>query len=95
MTTYFPRVAGFTSRENGDPDVSSLRGPARTEARQQLARERLVAAAEIKLLHEELKWCYFKEGVNHLESCQELVKKLAAKLRSPSYGAPGGIARNY
>ena len=61
----------------------------------QAARERLVAAAEVKLLHEELKWCYFREGVNHLTQCADVVKKLAEKIRSPSYGAPGGSTRNY
>lgn len=44
---------------------------------------------QVKILHDELKWCYFKEGVNHLENCKELVKTLAAKLRAPYYGMPG------
>ena len=95
VATYFPRVPGFSAQANGDPDAASLRGPARTEARQAAARERLVAAAEVKILHAELKLCYFREGVNHLTACADLVKRLAEKLRSPSYGAPGGSPRNY
>jgi hypothetical protein len=36
VATYFPRVTPFGSLANGDADLSSLRGPARTEARQQV-----------------------------------------------------------
>ena len=81
VATYFPRVPDFARDANGDPIISSLRGPERTEARQQLARERLVAAAEVKILHEQLKWCYFQEGVNHLQNC---------KVRRRRDGAEGG-----
>ena len=41
---------------------------------------------QIKLLHDKLKWCYFKEGVNHLENCKDLVEQLASKLRFPEPG---------
>lgn len=81
VATYFPHVPDFARDANGDPIISSLRGPERTEARQQLARERLVAAAEVKILHEQLKWCYFQEGVNHLQNC---------KVRRRRDGAEGG-----
>lgn len=50
-------------------------------------------ALQIKLLHDELKWCYYKEGVNHLENCKHLVAKLTEKIRAPDFGMPG--ARSY
>jgi len=50
VRAFFPTVRDFERRENGDPIVGSLRGPERIEARQQIVRERLVAAAELKIL---------------------------------------------
>ena len=50
VRAFFPTVRDFERRENGDPIVGSLRGPVRIEARQQIVRERLVAAAELKIL---------------------------------------------
>lgn len=52
VRTYFPKVADFERDEKGDPIMASRRGPERIEARQQLARERLVAAAEVSLERE-------------------------------------------
>lgn len=44
---YFPKVKDFERDEKGDIIVSSLRGPERAEAREQLAREHLIAGAEV------------------------------------------------
>jgi hypothetical protein len=33
----------------------------------------------MKVLHEQLKFCYHKAGVNHYVDCKELVEKIAAK----------------
>lgn len=61
---YFPRVADFERREDGSPIRESLRGPAIIEARQQIARERIVHGAELKILQEKLRTCYHESGVN-------------------------------
>lgn len=45
-------------------------------------------AAQIKILQERLKWCYYKEGVNHLAHCKTLAEALTAKLRAPYHGMP-------
>lgn len=50
---------------------------------------------QVKILHDKLKWCYFKEGVNHLENCKDLVKELSQKIRAPYYGAPGAPSREW
>lgn len=44
---YFPKVKDFERDERGDVVVHSLRGPERAEAREQLAREHLIAGAEV------------------------------------------------
>ena len=77
---YFPKVAGFAQREDGGRDMGSLSGPARIEARQQESRERMVAGAELKVLQEQLRWCYHKEGVNHYENCKGIADAYLAKL---------------
>ena len=83
---YFPAVRDFERKASGDVVVGSLLGPARIEARQQLARERLVAASELKILQEELRWCYHKEGVNHYENCKSIADQVLERLKSPYFG---------
>ena len=75
--------------------TSPLPLPSHVQARQQLARERVIAGAELKVLHEQLKWCYHREGVNHYENCRELVALIAAKSRSPYYGMLGAPSREW
>ena len=84
---YYPKVAEFARREGGESrDAASLAGPARIEARQQDARERIVAGAELKVLQEKLRWCYHKEGVNHYENCKGIAEAYLEKLRAhPSW----------
>ncbi|RYG56743.1 hypothetical protein EON66_02150 [archaeon] len=45
---FFPTVPDFARDEKGDIDWSSLSGPQKIEARQQLSRERMVAGAEVR-----------------------------------------------
>jgi hypothetical protein len=79
--TYFPKVKDFDRREDGTPIKGSLLGPNRIEARQQIVRERLILGGELKVLQDELRWCYFKEGVNHYENCKSIVDKVVARLQ--------------
>lgn len=84
---YFEKVPDFRrDSETNNTDVTSLRGYMRTEAREQFVREKVVAMEEVKLIREELRQCYIKEGVNHLESCKPLVDKYFKLLSSPHYG---------
>jgi hypothetical protein len=43
---------------------------------------RIVGASEIKVLHEQLRWCYHKEGVNHYEACKDLVQQILSRKRA-------------
>ena len=67
------------------------------QARQQLSRERVVAGAELKLLHEQLKFCYHQAGVNHYVDCKPLVEAIAAKsrTRTPYWGMPSAPSREW
>ena len=71
--------------------------PRAAQAREQLSRERVIAGAELKLLHEELKFCYHKAGVNHYVDCKPLVEAIAAKsrTRTPYWGMPGAPSREW
>lgn len=83
---YFPRVPDFARDEEGRVIKTSLAGPARVEAKEQLVREKLVATEETKMLKEEVTRCYRREGVNHRETCRRLVEAYAAKLSADHYG---------
>ena len=79
---YHPRVADFERREDGSPIRQSLKGPAIIEARQQIARERIVHGAELKLLQEKLRACYHASGVNHYEDCAEIAAAYMTQLKA-------------
>ena len=79
---YFPHRTDFTRREDGSAIWASLKGPARIEAREQEARERVLHGADLKLLQERLRWCYHKEGVNHYETCKDIADAYYEKLRT-------------
>jgi hypothetical protein len=42
------------------------------ESKDAFFREQLVRHKEIQHLREKMKWCYRREGVNHLQNCKEL-----------------------
>ena len=42
------------------------------EAKDRFYMEQLVRNEEIKVLRHKLKWCYRREGVNHLQNCRHL-----------------------
>ena len=79
---YFPHRKDFERTPDGAPIIGSLKGPARIEAREQGARERVIDGAELKALQEKLRWCYHKEGVNHYELCKDIADAYMAKLRT-------------
>jgi hypothetical protein len=86
---YFPRVRDFDRDADGNVVPGSLTGPDRLEARRQLARERAIAAEELKMMRAALERCSKLEGVNNLENCKHLVKAYAALLEAPFYGMLG------
>jgi NADH dehydrogenase (ubiquinone) 1 beta subcomplex subunit 10 len=55
-----------------DPTVSILDRPAIQKDQTRYFNEQLVRSQEIGIIRDKLKWCYRREGVNHLKNCREL-----------------------
>jgi NADH dehydrogenase (ubiquinone) 1 beta subcomplex subunit 10 len=45
------------------------------EDKERFMKEQLVRTQEITIIREKLKWCYRREGVNHLENCREIANQ--------------------
>lgn len=54
------------------------------EARHQEARDKWVAIMGTRLLREQLRECYLREGVNHLKNCRELAEEYVRRVRDQS-----------
>lgn len=54
-----------------------------------------LVTAQMKILAERLKWCYIKEGTNHLTNCKDLAEALVAKLKAPYHGMPKAPTREW
>lgn len=87
------QVKDFERDEKGNVMGRSLKGPAFMEAHEQFCRERFVAVEEAKILRDKVSECYRREGVNHLESCKEIVAEYVSKISSPYYGMLKGPSR--
>lgn len=48
----------------------------------------MIAGAEMKILHAQLRLCYHKEGVNHFENCKPLVEEVLKRSKAPYWGMP-------
>ena len=88
-TYTFEPVADFDVKSAKDKTlVLPRRDPVKfIEAREQRVRERFVNLAEARLLREELKQCYYREGVNHYQNCRELVQTYLAKIKQHEFGS--------
>ena len=88
MSAFFGQ--GTNTAEDGPPARSFQKQPdcgtdrsdpvAYYAAREQRVREHFVAIEHAKILRESLIACYRKEGVNHIEACQEIAAKYKAAL---------------
>ena len=57
------------------------------EAREQRVRERFVGLAEARKLREEVKQCYYREGVNHYANCRDIVQTYLTKIAQHDFGS--------
>ena len=73
----FPRVPGKAEVDRNDP-------AALIEARHQEARDKWVAIMGTRLLREQLRECYLREGVNHLKNCRELAEEYVRRVKDQS-----------
>jgi NADH dehydrogenase (ubiquinone) 1 beta subcomplex subunit 10 len=73
----YPRVPGLAEVDRSDP-------AALIEARHQEARDKWVAIMGTRLLREQLRECYMREGVNHLKNCRELAQEYVHRVKDAS-----------
>ncbi|KAJ3099050.1 hypothetical protein HK100_004969 [Physocladia obscura] len=52
------------------------------KARLSYTQEQLVRAEEVNFVRENLKWCYRREGVNHLQNCRHLTQQYLELMRA-------------
>ena len=84
----FPPVADFESNDAEKKLVLPRRDPVKfIEAREQRVRERYVGLAEARALREEVKQCYYREGVNHYQNCREIVQTYLTKIAQHDFGS--------
>ncbi|KAJ3099338.1 hypothetical protein HDU97_003263 [Phlyctochytrium planicorne] len=55
-----------------DPDLNIYDAAAIFKAKDAYFKEQLVRTQEIIVLRDKLRWCYRREGVNHLQNCRHL-----------------------
>ncbi|KAJ3401558.1 hypothetical protein HDU80_005919 [Chytriomyces hyalinus] len=55
-----------------DPSLDKSDHISFIKARSAYVKEQLVRTEEINYVREKMKWCYRREGVNHLQNCRHL-----------------------
>lgn len=68
--------------KNFDPEDPKKDPVAFFEQREHRVREKYVKMGEAKLLREQLKQCYYREGVNHLQNCKEIAKAYMESIKN-------------
>ena len=97
MSVNFDKVPDFEVASKADKTLVLPRAdPVKfIEAREQRVRERAVNVAEARLIREELKQCYYREGVNHYQNCRELVQTYLAKIQAHDFGSAATAAQGF
>ena len=81
----FEKVDNYPRNEDGSINRSDP--VAIFEARAMRARERAVAIEQTKMLKEQLRQCYYKEGVNHYENCKDIAESYLKRITASNFGA--------
>mmetsp|Transcript_69946 Transcript_69946/g.195644 ORF Transcript_69946/g.195644 Transcript_69946/m.195644 type:complete len:94 (+) Transcript_69946:67-348(+) len=70
----------------GFPYQASKEDPVKfLQSQEQMARELEIKVQTVKLMQEEIKFCYRKNGVNHYQACKEVTSKYMAYIRDPYF----------
>eukprot|EP00252_Welwitschia_mirabilis_P013592 TRINITY_DN298_c0_g1_i1.p2 TRINITY_DN298_c0_g1~~TRINITY_DN298_c0_g1_i1.p2 ORF type:complete len:103 (-),score=14.89 TRINITY_DN298_c0_g1_i1:127-435(-) len=72
--------------DNFDPKDPYKDPVAYFEYREYLVREKFIQIETAKILREKVKWCYRKEGVNHLQKCRDVVNQYLEAIRHTDMG---------
>nr|KAJ3422499.1 hypothetical protein HK105_007774 [Polyrhizophydium stewartii] len=64
-----------------DDSINPFDRAAVIKSRDEFFKEQLVRGQEIIILKDKLRWCYVREGVNHMQNCRELALQYMEVLR--------------
>ncbi|KAJ3328254.1 hypothetical protein HDU76_010307 [Blyttiomyces sp. JEL0837] len=64
-----------------DPTLNAYDRPAVLKAKDAYFLETSVVTAEIVTLRDKMRWCYRREGVNHLQNCRHLTQQYLDLIR--------------
>ncbi|KAJ3056999.1 hypothetical protein BCR33DRAFT_700119 [Rhizoclosmatium globosum] len=65
-----------------DQDLDKMDHMAFIKTRSNFVKEQLVRTEEINYVREKMKWCYRREGVNHLQNCRHLTMQYLELVRA-------------
>ncbi|KAI9330093.1 NADH dehydrogenase 1 beta subcomplex subunit 10-B [Obelidium mucronatum] len=69
-----------------DKDLDKMDHMSFVKARSDFYKEQLVRTEEVNFLREKMKWCYRREGVNHLQNCRHLTMQYLELVRAAKLG---------
>ncbi|KAI8929319.1 hypothetical protein BC831DRAFT_443995 [Entophlyctis helioformis] len=69
-----------------DASVDPYDRAAIIKSRDEFIREQLIRGQEVQVLRDKLRWCYYREGVNHFQNCRELAVQYLEVLRLSKEG---------
>ncbi|KAJ3149450.1 hypothetical protein HDU89_003814 [Geranomyces variabilis] len=64
-----------------DPDLDVYDRAAVLKSRDEFFREQMVRIQEVHVVKDKMRWCYRREGVNHLENCRHLSQQYLDLMR--------------
>ncbi|KAJ3024655.1 UNVERIFIED_CONTAM: hypothetical protein HDU68_007914 [Siphonaria sp. JEL0065] len=65
-----------------DKDLDKMDHLSFVKVRADYFKEQLVRTEEINFVREKMKWCYRREGVNHLQNCRHLTMQYLELIRA-------------
>ncbi|KAI8911604.1 hypothetical protein EDD86DRAFT_202831 [Gorgonomyces haynaldii] len=81
-----PKAPEVSPQPVVDPSLNYYDRAAVVKAKDEYFYKQLVRNQEISIVRDKLKWCYRKEGVNHLENCRELAHQYLDLLNTMKSG---------
>ncbi|TPX59001.1 hypothetical protein PhCBS80983_g02805 [Powellomyces hirtus] len=67
-----PRTFPVSEFPTVDPDLDVYDRAAVIKSRDEFYREQMVRIQEVHIVKDKMRWCYRREGVNHLQNCRHL-----------------------
>ncbi|KAJ3396005.1 hypothetical protein HDU92_004308 [Lobulomyces angularis] len=74
-----------------DKDLDPYDFAARVKSRDEYYFEQMIRMQETLIIRDKMKWCYRREGVNHLQNCRHLVLQYMDLLKEMRKNGPNGF----